>query len=471
MDNLKRAIIFPLIKDLQSLVNKEEFKNYRPVSQLVFLSKLIERVVDKRLEDHLTRNNLHASHQFAYKKGHSPEMLHLKMINKLLKQGERNLASVLLFLDLSAAFNTVDHKNLLRILRYDYGIVGNALKWFESFLIGRSFKIKIGDSYSTELQLIYGVAQGSVLGPRLFNLYCSSLHSCVQQTKFDVEGFADDHQLVKHFYPDFQHQVLSTDIQECMKTIMTWMNSHFLRINPDKTKIIVIAPPFLRRQVIVGGTFLGNECIRFVETAKNLGVVYDQQLNFDAQVTKVAKSCFQMIRNLYSIRHFINSTQLKQLVCSKILSKIDYCNILYFGINESSLRKLQHVQNCAARLIIKKENPMSLDNFFYRQHWLKVKERIHYKVLLIVHKCITLQAPPIVGSLLNFGNSIRTMKLEEQRVYTRFGTRSFEHIGPKLWNLLSKEIRNEQDTIVFKKRLKSYLILNGNALMERYKIS
>ena len=146
---------------------------------MAFLNKLIERVVDKRLEDHLTRNNLHAPHQFAYKKEHSPEILHLKMVNKLLQKGDKKQASVLLFLDLSAAFDTVDHQKLLEILKFDYGIVGTAYKWFESFLIGRKFAIKIGDSFSSEILLLYGVAQGSVLGPRLFNLYCKSIHSWI----------------------------------------------------------------------------------------------------------------------------------------------------------------------------------------------------------------------------------------------------------------------------------------------------
>ena len=217
--------------------------------------------------------------------------------------------------------------------------------------------------------------------------------------------------------------------------------------------------------------FLNENCIRFVDHAKNLGIVYDSILSFETQINKVVKSCFLTIRDLYSIRHFLNSDQLKQLVCSKVLSKIDYCNIVYFGINEASLRKLQHVQNCAARLVLKRNATMSLDDFFFTAHWLKVKERIFYKVILIVHKCITFQAPLVVSGLLNFGNSMRTRKLQEKGVNTKFGLRSFEHVGPKLWNLLPKELRMEQDTIVFKKRLKSYLMISGRTLMERYKIS
>ena len=271
MESLKKAVIFPLIKGLGSLVDKEIFKNYRPVSNLLFLSKLVERIVDSRLEKHFTRNNLHAPHQFGYKKDHSTEALLLKIVDRLQIVGDKGYASVVLLLDLSAAFDTVDHMKMLEILHNQFGVTGSALNWFESFLIGRTFSIQVGDSYSEEALLPYGVAQGSVLGPRLFNCYTKSINKHVEQTKFEIEGFADDHQLMKHFMPIFQNQVLGADIQDCMKAIHDWMNIHFLRLNQDKTKVIVITPPSLRKEILVSGMFLNNECIRFVDTAKNLG--------------------------------------------------------------------------------------------------------------------------------------------------------------------------------------------------------
>ena len=149
MDCLKEAIIVPLIKGLNSLVDKEQFKNYRPVSNLELISKLIERVVNTRLDKHLERNQLHANNQFGYKKNHSMEYLLLKILDKLLMNCDNNMPSVVLLLDLSAAFDTVDHQKLLDVLRYDIVITGTVYKWFKSFLTKRSFKVKIGDSYSS----------------------------------------------------------------------------------------------------------------------------------------------------------------------------------------------------------------------------------------------------------------------------------------------------------------------------------
>ena len=268
MDSLKSAVIIPLIKDLGSLVDKEIFKNYRPVSNLLFLSKLIERVVDSRLEKHMTLNKLHNDHQFGYKKHHSTECLLLKIVNNLLLSCDENMPSVVLLLDLSAAFDTVDHEKLLKILYTDIGIRGKAYSWCKSFLTNRTFRVKIGEAYSDEETLLFGVAQGSVLGPRFFNIYTRPLYRYMEPTGFEIDGFADDNQLMKHFLPRLQCYALGKSIQDCLSHILQWMNEYFLRLNQDKTKILVIAPPSIRKEIIIGGVFLNNTCIRFVDSAK-----------------------------------------------------------------------------------------------------------------------------------------------------------------------------------------------------------
>ena len=131
MDALKSAVIFPLIKEIGSLVDKENLKNYRPVSNLQFVGKLMERVVDNRLQKHLSSNNLNSVKQFGYKKHHSTETLLLKIVNKLLPSVDNNIPCVALLLDLSAVFDTVDHKKLLDILYCDLGVVGTAYEWFK----------------------------------------------------------------------------------------------------------------------------------------------------------------------------------------------------------------------------------------------------------------------------------------------------------------------------------------------------
>ena len=150
-----------------------------------------------------------------------------------------------MLLDLSAAFDTVDQEKLLNILHDEIGIEGIALKWFKSFLHGRSHSVKIGNSYSDERELKYGVPQGSMSGPDLFNIYMRSFYMNFdpRKIKTNVFGFADDHQLYKKFLPILQITALGNDINNCFSLISKWMNEYFLCLNPSKTKILIVAPP------------------------------------------------------------------------------------------------------------------------------------------------------------------------------------------------------------------------------------
>ena len=462
MDKLKSGVLNPLIKELSATVDTDDFKNYRPVTNLVIISKLIERVVQVRLEEHMIKNNLVSTKNYAYKKGHSTELLLLKVVNDLYKSFDNNMPSVVVLLDLSAAFDTVDHDKLLEILEMDIGITGTALRWFESFLKGRTQRVKIGSSYSDPVELLYGVAQGSVLGPSLFKIYIRSLYKYVEPTKFRIEGFADDHQLIKQFLISLQPKALGADIVNCLNHIGVWMNEYFLKLNPTKTKILILAPPSVQPEIIIRGVFLENECIRFVRSAKNLGVILDSELSFADQINRIVKSSFLIIKKLSQIKGFLSEDELKQLVCSYVFLTIDYCNSLYYGINSNLTKKLQHVQNCAARLVSKNKIPSGgLEKVIMDFHWLRVKYRPIYKLMLIVHNCIQQRAPDEIQDMIIYGDSRRTMKLQETKYNNKYGNRAFSRVGPKLWNLLPKVIREEADTESFKKALKSFLMLRG----------
>ena len=166
---LKRAFVTPLIKKL--ILDCEIFKNYRPVSNLSFVSKLIERIVCMQLVDHRKENDLYEIFQSAYRQLHSTETALLRVQNAILQAVDSEGGAILVLLDLSAAFDTNDHQKLLDLLDYSFGIRGDALRWFKSYLQDRTQTVQIGSSTSEPVTLKYGVPQGPVLGHSIYHVH------------------------------------------------------------------------------------------------------------------------------------------------------------------------------------------------------------------------------------------------------------------------------------------------------------
>ena len=468
LDSLKCGVLAPLIKELDSAIDVEVFKNYRPVTNLQLLEKMIERVVDNRLNKHMDLNQLHSRKQYAYKEEHSTELLLAKEVNDLLLACDKKIPTLVMFLDLSAAFDTVDQDKLLEILHKDVGVRGVALKWFDSFLRGRTQKVKIGDVYSNEVDLDFGVVQGAILGPKLFNIYTKPFPEKMQVVSVSVEGYADDNQLLKPFNVKFQVKVLGEGIEKTFEVIEKWMSENFLKLNSGKTKIMIVAPEGVRKQIIINGTFINGQCIRFVESAKNLGVYVDSALTMNVQVQKVVTACYSTIRLLARIKHFLTADDLQILVCSLVLSMLDYCNILYYGISAANLKKLQSVQNSAARLASKVNiyDKVASEELFNRLHWLKVRDRIVYKVLIKVHQCVYGSAPVDLKAMIRLSRSNRTRKLEVKDCTGGMGDRAFSVCGPRLWNALPTGMRLVEELEDFKGKLKTFLFKNGDTFYE-----
>ena len=177
--NLKHATIRPLLKDTDE--DPELLNNYRPISNTPFLDKLLEKVALTQLNVHIEDNDLHSTYQSGYKKNHSCETALLKMTNDTMTSIENNNMVSLVLLDLSAAFDTIDHDILVNRLNMDFGISGNVLKWLISYLTGRTFAVIIGSNEGDSKILYYDVPQGSLLGPLLFILYTDELSKIAAQ--------------------------------------------------------------------------------------------------------------------------------------------------------------------------------------------------------------------------------------------------------------------------------------------------
>jgi hypothetical protein len=228
---LKQATVIPIIKDKKG--NSNDLKNYRPVSLLGFISKIMERIVANQLNRYITCNSLGNHRQSAYKSFHSVETSLLALQSELLEVLDKGRSAFLILLDLSAAFDTVDHELLLRALNTHYHITGNALSWFRSYLHSRSYTVRINDAHSTVHSLPTGVPQGSVLGPILFNTFSSGLAGIFEEFQVSAYCYADDVQFYVSFKDD--EEDARSLVDQLFKRLSDWMNNNHLKLNADKT--------------------------------------------------------------------------------------------------------------------------------------------------------------------------------------------------------------------------------------------
>ena len=232
----KHALVKPLLK--KASLDPNCLKHYWPVSNLPFLSKVLERIVLKQFLQHLQFHSLLEPLQSAYQKCHSTETALLHVVSDLLQASDHGCVSILSLLDLSAAFDTTDHNILITRLRSTFGCSGMVLEWFISYPSCRTQSVFVSHE-SAPSGLKRGVQQGSVLGPLLFTLYTHLLSTVICQSGISYHFFADDSQLHNSSVPS-GFPVLACCLKDCIEDVAEWMADSKLKMNDDKTELMAI---------------------------------------------------------------------------------------------------------------------------------------------------------------------------------------------------------------------------------------
>ena len=451
-DSLKHAQVKPLLKN--SKLDADDLNSYRPISNLKFISKALERAAASQIQCYLAANNLNSIMQSAYRKNHSCETVLLKVCNDLLLALDCGQEAVLLMLDYSAAFDTLSHSILLLRLRNRFGFSSAAFDWIESYIKGRSHSFVIRGKTSANQELLRGVPQGSVLGPILFTVYSSPLEDIIKAHGFGHAMYADDTQVYAIVNRDDWPNVIPR-LEACLQEISSWSSENGLSINEGKTELIHLASRHRTRSLLPPLIF-NHSRLQPAKNARNLGVVIDNQLAMSIHIGKICRNAAYGLYKIGKIRPYLDQDTTERLVHAFVISHIDSCNGLLYGLPDTLICRLQRIQNSAARLITRTHSRESVSLILRNLHWLPVKDRLIFKLLVIAFKCQHKLAPLYLQQLLNEYHPIRQLRSSSRQLFVpltvstiSYGHRAFQYAVPQLWNKLPINIKECSSLLIY----------------------
>ena len=332
----------------------------------------------------------------------------LRITDDMLLSLDRGDNVFLLLLELSPAFDTVNHSLLLSRLEYSFGIRGTVLQWFHSYLSGRSQFVEIKDTESSVRNLTVGVPQASVLGPILYLLYTTPLAEIIRSHGLDYHFYADDIQLYISFI-DCDVDVARLRVENSVAYICHWMDVNELKLNHDKTEIMLIHSKYHTRPFFSYFS-MGNEKLTTTAKARSLGAVIDNNMIFDVHISDICRSSFYQLKNLSKIRKYLTRESSEIAMHALLTSKLDYYNSLLYACRKLQLKKLHYVLNTAARIITRTRKFDHITLVLSELHWLPFSYRFVFKILLLVLKSLNNLSPSYLTDRLSYQSHSRNLR-------------------------------------------------------------
>ena len=253
--------------------------------------------------------------------------------------------------------------------------------------------------------------------------------------------------------------------EACISDIREWMQESYLKLNDSKTEFLLLGSRQQLAKFKAPALQIGTSFINPVEKARDLGVIFDCNMTMEHHISNCVRQAYHSLRNLRCIRKYLSQKAAEQLVHAFVTSRIDCCNALLYGLPKTQLQKLQRVQNAAARLVTNTRKSAHISPILRRLHWLPVKQRVEYKILLMTFRTLKFMSPLYMNELIKIYKPSRSglrssasSTLVIPKSKRSWGDRAFSSASPRLWNTLPTALQQSGTVDNFKSKLKAHLM-------------
>lgn len=457
---LKVSVIVPIPK----VKNPTQITDFRPINLLPVIDKILEIVIAEQLRNHFEEQNLLFRGQAGFREKHSCETSLQYVCATWREEINKGNIVISVFVDLKRAFETIDRQRLLQKL-YSYGVKGHALTWITDYLSNRYHKTKINRNISDTVKSIYGVPQGSVLGPLLFITYVNDISNVLRNCYVNL--FADD-TLISVYGTDYAQVVQM--INNVLHILYGWLCINKLKLNASKTKCMVlgtkhICQKFLSEKHVIK---INNTVIEYVSEIKYLGVILDPQLTFSSHIDYLCKKIGKKIGFFNRISGVLSSWT-KLLVYNTIIQPhFAYCASLLISCYKTDIRRLQLLQNKAMRIILNCSFHTSINLMLTSLNWLPIEMCIEKANVTLIFKIENNLVPEYLQSFLIKRQNMHSYPTRSANNYnieftkTLIVKKSLFSDGIRLFNALPNEIKESANLNKFVHNLTQWYLCKLN---------
>ncbi|XP_075151092.1 uncharacterized protein LOC142225202 [Haematobia irritans] len=443
---------FPTEWKVAKIIPLPKAKNeFRPIAILPFLSKVLERIMNEQIIKYLDNFKLLSEKQSGFRKQRNCISALTEVIETIRQRLDEKMVSFLVLLDHSKAFDTVDHKMLLSKLEKLFFFSENACKLISSYLKSRSQIVFLNNKRSIPNKISRGVPQGSILGPILFTIYINDLTEIPQTCNLHM--YADD---VQVYTSAHIHTIESciNDINSDLNLIQNWARNNGLHLNPSKTKYLAIAKnKTVEIESISTKLCIENVAIDFVQSHKNLGIIFNSKLTWSDHILSAVGNVHGMLRNLWAVRTSTPQPIRMLLAKTFLIPKLLYGCEIFASSNYSDSQKLKIAYNNIARYIFNKRRYDRISEYAYKIFNIKFENLLKVKCLVQLHKIVYTKSPPNLYSCIQFARSNRGLKIIHPMIRSLVSERQFFIYTIRLWNSLPFKLQTTSNAIRFKNEL------------------